>query len=108
MRTAQHIIIFVTTKDQAEAKKIAAHLLDHKLIACANILDGVQSLFWWQGKKDCAAEAILIMKTRRVLFKKIALEVKALHSYDTPEVIALPVIEGSTDYLKWIDASVVK
>ncbi len=106
MGQAQHIVVFVTAKNKAEAQKIARGLLDAKLIACANILDGVQSMFWWQGKIDRAAETLLVLKTKRSLFKKVVAKVKALHSYETPEVIALPVIEGSSDYLKWIDASV--
>jgi len=106
MKTAQHIVIFITAKNRAEAEKIAGRLLEAKLIACANILDGVRSMFWWQGKIDRAEEALVVLKTRRSLFKKIVLEVKAVHSYNTPEVIAMPVIEGSADYLKWIDASV--
>jgi periplasmic divalent cation tolerance protein len=108
MKTAQYIVVLVTAKDTAEAGKIAGRLLESKLIACANIVDGVKSMFWWQGKIDHAGETILVLKTRRSLFKKIVLEVKAIHSYDTPEIIALPVIEGSSDYLKWIDASVSK
>jgi periplasmic divalent cation tolerance protein len=108
MKTTQHIIILVTAKDKAEAQKISRRLLDANLIACANILDGIQSLFWWQGKIDGANEVLLIMKTRRTHFKKIVIEVKALHSYETPEVIALPVLDGNSDYLKWIDTSVGK
>jgi periplasmic divalent cation tolerance protein len=106
MRTAQHITVLVTAKDKAQARKIARRLLEAKLIACANIVEGVESLFWWQGKIDSATEALLILKTRRSLLKKIILEVKATHSYDTPEVIAMPIIGGSADYLKWIDTSV--
>jgi periplasmic divalent cation tolerance protein len=108
MKTVQHIVIFVTAKDKVEAQKIAAKLLEAKLIACANILEGVKSMFWWQGKIDEAAETLLVLKTRRALFKKIVAEVKVLHSYETPEVIALPILEGSADYLKWIDTSVAK
>ncbi len=107
MKTAQYITVFVTAKDMAQARKIAGRLLETKLIACANIVPGVESLFRWEGKIDSSSEVLLILKTRRSLFKKITLEVKAIHSYDTPEVIAVPIIEGSSDYLKWIDTSVV-
>ncbi len=103
-----YIVVFVTAKDAAQARAISQGLLESKLIACANILDGVQSLFWWQGKIDEAHEVLLVMKTRKVLFKKLVAKVKVLHSYDTPEVIALPIIAGSADYLKWIDDSVRK
>lgn len=102
------IVVLVTAKDQAQARTIAKGLLDKKLIACANIIKGVESMFWWQGKIDRSSEAMLVIKTRKDLFKKVCACVKTLHSYDTPEVIALPVIEGNADYLNWIDLSVKK
>lgn len=100
-----HIVVFVTAKDKQEAQKIARRLVEDKLIACANIVDGVKSVFWWQGKTDEADETLLIMKSEKRFFKKIAAAVKALHSYDLPEVIALPIVEGSADYLKWMKES---
>ena len=102
----QCIIVFVTTKDKKEANKIAHGLLEAKLIACANIIDGVQSLFWWQGKIDSSKEALLVLKTKKNLFKKISVKVKSLHSYQTPEIIALPIADGSKDYLAWINSSI--
>lgn len=100
-----NIVVFVTAKDKQEAQKIARRLVEDKLIACANIVDGVKSVFWWQGKTDEADETLLIMKSEKRLFKKIAAAVKALHSYDLPEVIALPIVDGSADYLKWMKES---
>ena len=108
MNKENHIVVLVTAKDKAEAQKIARGLLNAKLIACANIMEGVQSLFWWQGKIDEAGEALLIMKSKKTVFKKIVAKVKSLHSYDTPEVIALPIIDGNLEYLKWVDQSVRK
>src|ERR1700733_11897755 len=96
-----HIIILVTAKDKKEATKIAKGLLEAKLIACANIINGVQSLFWWQGKIDSSKEVLLLLKTKKILFKKISSKVKSLHSYQTPEIIALPIINGSEGYLGW-------
>jgi len=103
-----HIIVLITAKNLSEAKKISRGLLNKKLIACANIVRGVESFFWWQGKIDQAKEALLIVKTQRRLFPKIVKTIKSLHSYDCPEVIALPIVDGSRDYLKWIDDSVLK
>jgi len=103
-----NIVVFVTTKNSAEAKKIAQGLLAKKLIACANIIGGVQSFFWWEGKVDSAKEALLILKTSKACFKKLVLAVKALHSYSVPEIIALPIVAGSRDYLQWINKSVKK
>ncbi|HLD88174.1 MAG TPA: divalent-cation tolerance protein CutA [Candidatus Omnitrophota bacterium] len=101
-----HIVVLVTTKDTRQAQKIANGLLQDKLVACANIVAGVRSLFWWQGKIDSSKEALLVLKTKKILFKKVAAKVKALHSYEVPEIIALPIAAGSSDYLKWINASV--
>ena len=66
------IVVLITTKDKKEAAKIAKGLLEAKLIACANIIDGVQSLFWWQGKIDSSREVLLILKTKKILFKKVS------------------------------------
>jgi periplasmic divalent cation tolerance protein len=100
-----YIAVLVTAKDKKEAEKISRGLLEAKLIACANILDGVQSLFWWQGKIDSSQEVLLVLKTKKVLFKKVLTKVKSLHSYQTPEIIALSIIAGSEDYLGWINSS---
>lgn len=101
-----HIVIFVTTKDQAQANRIAEKLVQEKLIACANIVaGGVQSIFRWEGKVDRAEEVLLILKSRRRHFPTIVKRVKALHSYNVPEIIALPIVEGNKDYLKWLTES---
>ena len=102
-----YIVILITAKDKKEAQKIAQGLLEAKLIACANIVDGIQSLFWWQGKIDSSKEVLLVLKTKKILFKKISAKVKSLHSYQTPEIIALPIFDGSKDYLDWISSSCV-
>ena len=101
-----YIVVLVTTKNARQAHKIANGLLQDKLIACANIVAGVRSIFWWQGKVDSSKEALLVLKTKKTLFKKVAVKVKALHSYQVPEIIVLPIVAGSGDYLKWINASV--
>lgn len=100
------IVVLVTAKDKKEAMKIAKGLLEAKLIACANIVGGVESLFWWQGKIDSSKEVLLVLKTKNILFKKVITTVKSLHSYQTPEIIALPIVAGSEDYLAWINSSV--
>jgi periplasmic divalent cation tolerance protein len=98
-----YIIVLITTPSKNEAEKIAKTLLEERLIACANIISPVQSLFWWQGKVNEAQEHIILMKTRKDLFSKLSERVKALHSYQVPEIIAIPIMEGSKDYLKWLD-----
>ncbi len=99
------IIVLVTAKNHREASLIAKHLLAKKLIACANLTDGVGSVFCWQGKIEKTKETLMILKTRRNLFRKLTIEVKRHHSYQTPEIIALPIVDGSRDYLNWIGES---
>lgn len=100
-----HIVIYVTCKSKPEAETIANTLLEEKLIACANIVSGIQSMYWWEGKVNTDQEVLMIIKTRKTLFSKIVKTVKNLHSYTVPEIIALPIIAGNADYLKWINAS---
>ena len=89
-------------KDEKEAQKIAGVLLKERLIACANITN-IKSAYWWRGRIQRHGEALLIAKTKRKLMKKIIATVKKHHSYSTPCVNALPILEGNPDYLKWID-----
>lgn len=100
-----HIVVFVTASSKEEAEKITQGLLKDKLAACVNITTGVDSYFWWQGKIDSAKEALLVIKTRKKLFDKLAKKVKKLHSYEIPEIIALPIIKGNKKYLEWINES---
>jgi periplasmic divalent cation tolerance protein len=102
------IIVFVTTKDEAEAEKISQTLLQEKLIACANIISTVASCFSWQGKIEAVEECLVVMKSRTDLFGALTARVKALHSYEVPEVLALPVVNGSTDYLEWMRTALKK
>ena len=99
------IIIFVTTKNVREANRIATKLMEGKLIACANVIKGVRSIFRWQGKVDKANEILLILKSKKSCLPKIIKMVKKYHSYDVPEIIALPIIGGSKDYLNWIKSN---
>lgn len=100
-----YVVIYVTAKDEREAKKIATRLLEDKLVACANIISGIQSMYWWQGKIDQSREVLIVLKSKKILVKKIIKAVKSVHSYDCPEVIALPIVHGSNDYLQWINDS---
>ncbi|MDW8023887.1 MAG: divalent-cation tolerance protein CutA [Nitrososphaerota archaeon] len=97
------IVVLVTTSSKEEAEKIARHLLEMKLIACANIIGPISSLFWWHGKIDTAQEHIILMKTRKDLFGKLSERVKALHSYQVPEIIAAPIVEGFKPYIEWLE-----
>lgn len=101
------VIIMVTCVSVKEARKIAGSILSKRLAACANIISGVESRFWWKGRLDRALEAIIMMKTLESNFKKIETEVQRLHSYEVPEIIAIPIAAGSRDYLDWISRSVI-
>lgn len=100
-----HIVIFVTASNNEEAGKISRALVENKLAACVNIIGAVKSVFWWEGKLDSAEEALLIIKSSKSKLAKIIKLVKSLHSYQVPEIIALPIIAGDKRYLGWIDAS---
>jgi periplasmic divalent cation tolerance protein len=99
-----YIIVLVTTATKQEAEKITQHLLDLKLIACSNIVGPVSSIFRWAGKSEKAEEYLTVMKSRRDLFEKLAEAVKALHSYEVPEILALPIVDGSKAYLDWLES----
>jgi len=100
-----NIVVLITAKNLAEAKKISKALVAKKLVACANIIKDIESFFWWEGKADSAKETLLILKTQKRCFLKIVKAVKELHSYSVPEIIALPIAYGEKKYLKWIKDS---
>src|SRR4030066_1714316 len=97
-----YVIVMVTTASKQEAEKIAQRLLKERLIACANIIGPVSSLFHWAGKTEKAEEFLIFMKSRKDLFEKLTETVKALHSYEVPEILVLPVVGGSKAYLDWL------
>lgn len=98
-------VVLVTAKDSAEAKRIGESLVKEKLAACVNVISGVNSTYWWKGKIERSNEALLLLKTSREKLDGLIDRVKELHSYETPEVLALPVEKGSPDYLKWLEES---
>ena len=102
MKEPGEIIILITTADEQEAKAIAKLLLEGKKIACANIIPKVDSMFWWQGVLESEDECMLILKTKSSLLNDVVEAVKSAHSYDVPEIIALPIVGGNPDYLNWI------
>ena len=102
-----HIVIFVTCGSAAEARKLARALVERRLAACVNILQApVESIYRWKGSVESAKEYLLLIKSTRHQFPALRAEIKRLHSYDVPEIIALPIDAGSPDYLAWLAASV--
>ena len=99
----KHIVVFITVDSQETAQKITDKLLTERKAVCINIIPKVESYYWWQGKIENANELLLIVKTRAVLLEGLIALVKQNHPYSVPEIIALPIIGGNKDYLKWID-----
>jgi len=99
------IAVFVTAANKKEAEKIASVLVKEKLVACVNILSDIKSVFWWDKKVQSSKEVLLIAKSSKKMFPRIIRRVKSMHSYELPEIIALPVVSGYKPYLRWIDDS---
>ena len=97
-----YIIILVTAKNKEEAESISQLLVKERLIDCANIISPVTSFFRWVGNIERGEECLILMKSRKDLFAEVADHVKRLHSYEVPEVLALPIVEGSKAYLDWM------
>ena len=99
------IIVLITAGSEEEAVRIGRALVEERLAACVNIVPTVRSLFFWEGKTQDSPESLLICKSRKPLIEQVISRVKSLHSYSVPEIIALPVIAGSSDYLDWVKDS---
>lgn len=100
------LVVLMMAGSQEEAQKIAAALVREMLAACVNVVPGVSSVYWWEGQVQQDEEWLLIAKTRRDVLDDLVRRVQALHSYDVPEIIALPLVGGSQAYLTWIDSVV--
>ncbi len=98
----EFIIIYCTVPNKKEGKKIAKELVENSLAACVSIIDKVESTFSWDGELCEEVEALMIIKTKKILFGKVRVLIQDLHSYNVPEIIALPIIEADDTYLKWI------
>lgn len=96
------IVVYITAPNEEEAAKIAKTIVEERVAGCVNIVKGIRSIYSWQGKIEDDAEVLMIVKTQRHLFEPLKKRVKELHSYTVPEIIALPIIEGSEDYLNWL------
>ena len=97
------MVVLVTCGSEEEAAKIANSLVEERLAACVNMISPVRSIYRWEGKIWDEKEWMLIIKTQKRRFEELEKKVKSLHSYSVPEVIALPIVEGSASYLKWLE-----
>jgi periplasmic divalent cation tolerance protein len=98
----EFVVVLVTAGSSAEADRLARTLVDERLAACVNRIPSVRSVYRWQGKVEESEEELLIIKSRRDLFPGLERRVRELHSYSVPEIVALPIVEGSRNYLEWL------
>jgi periplasmic divalent cation tolerance protein len=100
------IVVLVNCGNPKEAEELAKSLVEKRLAACVNVLPGLVSWYWWENQLTQDQEILLIIKSSRASFPELEKEIHRLHSYAVPEVIALPIVEGSANYLNWIEQSI--
>jgi len=105
MSKTEAIVVLLTTANGEEADRLAEMLVSSQLAACVQIIPGMESVYRWRGNIERQAEVLLIAKTTRSKFEQLERQVRASHSYETPEIVALPVIAGSAAYLEWLHSS---
>jgi periplasmic divalent cation tolerance protein len=96
-------LVYITTRDKEEARKIGKELVESRLAACINIIDNMNSMYWWEGKVQDDSESILIAKTKESLVPELIDKVKSRHSYECPCIVSLPLLEGNKEYLEWVE-----
>lgn len=99
----RHCVVYVTAPGEKEAMEIASHCVAQKLVACANLLNPIRSVYWWDGEVQDDPEVLIMMKTTCSLFDKVEAAVNEKHPYEVPEIIAVPISAGNKPYLDWID-----
>jgi periplasmic divalent cation tolerance protein len=99
------IVVLSTCASPEEADRLARTLLEQRLAACVNVVPGISSHYWWQGRLETAQECLLLIKSSRESFDQLRSAVEQAHSYEIPEVIALPIVDGALNYLNWIDVN---
>jgi periplasmic divalent cation tolerance protein len=97
------IVVLTNCGSAEEAAKIARALVEKKLAACVNVMPAVRSFYRWKGVIEDEQESLLVIKSSRALFNDLRVEIEKLHSYEVPEVIAVPIVDGSEGYLEWLD-----
>jgi periplasmic divalent cation tolerance protein len=104
----ENIQVVTTVEKREDADRIASAVVRKRLAACAQIVGPIRSTYWWKGKVEEAGEWLCVMKTRQDLFSALEKEIKSIHPYEVPEIIALPIVAGSKSYLQWIDDETIK
>ncbi len=97
------ILVFITASNHREAEELSRSIINERLAACINIIDNVRSLYRWMGRVEDSRESLMIIKTRIEKMPRLIKLVKEKHSYEVPEIIAVPILAGSPEYLRWLD-----
>jgi periplasmic divalent cation tolerance protein len=103
--SGSYLIVLTTVPDTGTAEHLATVLLDRRLAACVNLMPEMRSYYNWEGKRESAAEHLLLIKTRRELYEELEAAIASAHPYELPEIIALPLETGLAGYLRWIDGN---
>ncbi|MFO8029884.1 MAG: divalent-cation tolerance protein CutA [Cyclonatronaceae bacterium] len=103
---SKHVFVYITVSSRDEAETISQAIIRERLVACTNIIAPMSALFWWDEAVQKEQEVVLVAKSTAAAFDRLADRVKALHSYECPCIIGLPIAMGSPDYLAWIDEEV--
>lgn len=104
----EFVVVFVTVGSSKEGERLARALVEEQLAACVNRIKGIQSIYRWQEQVEQSEEELLVIKSRRDLFDRLKKRVQELHSYSVPEVIALPILDGSESYLRWLEEELTR
>jgi periplasmic divalent cation tolerance protein len=104
----EYIQIFTTTENKEDAEKIAKSLIEKRLAGCIQIIGPISSIYWWKNKIETSQEWLCIIKSKKKLYEEIEKSIKEIHPYEIPEIIAMQIISGSKDYLKWLDNELKK
>ncbi|MCX7703182.1 MAG: divalent-cation tolerance protein CutA [Planctomycetota bacterium] len=99
---AEEIVVFSTCSSRDEAERLTEALISERKAACVNIIPSLSSVYWWKGKIERSEEVLLVIKTLKSLIEEVITLIKANHSYTVPEIIAVPIVAGNPDYLKWL------
>lgn len=105
---SKYIVVITSIDDKEKAEELSKKLVENRLVACAQIIGPITSIYWWQNKIEKAKEWLCLMKTKKSLFKDTEKTILSLHPYQVPEIIALPLIEGTHSYLAWLEQELNK
>ena len=101
-----YIEVFTTTEKKEDAEKIAKVLVEKRLAGCVQIVGPISSTYWWKNNIETESEWLCLIKSKKNAFKELETSIKQVHPYETPQIIALPVVAGSKEYLKWLDEEI--